>query len=173
MPVVLMQSVRRSAARARVLACLEKSCRPTKWVNHSWLPQRNDRCTPAKQDAPAAVARSMSLLKHSEQHRQFLTDDRQHINKARKEAEALFRSEPRLVESLPADPPPTEASVRKPRILSASPLPVTRSTAEAPISSKPQPKPPVSVSQMAHAHRELLKARAPRFSNSRMSFKKG
>lgn len=97
------------------------------------------------------------MLKHSEQHRQFLTDDRQHINKARKEAEALFRSEPRLVESLPADPPPTEASVRKPRILSASPLPVTRSTAEAPISSKPQPKPPVSVSQMAHAHRELLK----------------
>ena len=104
------------------------------------------------------------MLKHSEQHRQFLTDDRQHINKARKEAEALFRSEPRLVESLPADPPPTEASVRKPRILSASPLPVTRSTAEAPISSKPQPKPPVSVSQMAHAHRELLKgARAAIF----------
>src|SRR4051812_18167434 len=108
----------------------------------------------------------MSLLKQSEQHHQFRNDDRQQINSARKEAEALFRSKPRFVEpSLPADPPPTEASVRKPRILSASPLPpVTRTTAEASISSKPQPKPAVSVSQLAHAHRERLKgARAAIF----------
>jgi hypothetical protein len=54
--------------------------------------------------------------------------------------------------------------LRKPRILSASPLPVTRTTAEAPIKPTPQPKPPVSVSQMAHAHRERLKrARAAIF----------
>ena len=107
----------------------------------------------------------MSLLKQSEQHRQFHNDDRQQINNARKEAEALFRSKRRFVEpSLPADPLPTEASVRKPRILSASPLPVTRATAEASISSKPQPKPAVSVSQLAHAHRERLKgARAAIF----------
>jgi hypothetical protein len=105
------------------------------------------------------------LLKQSEQRRQFLSDDPQQINNARKEAEALFRSKPRFVEpSLPADPLPTEAPVRKPRILSASPSPVTRTTAEAPISSEPQPKAPVSVSQLAHAHRERLKrARAAIF----------
>jgi hypothetical protein len=106
----------------------------------------------------------MYLLKQLEHHHEF-RNDRQQINNARKEAEGLFRSKPRVVEtSLPADPPPTEASVRKPRILSASPLPITRTTAEAPISSKPQPKPSVSVSQMAHAHRERLKrARAAIF----------
>ena len=104
------------------------------------------------------------MLKQLEHHYEF-RNDRQQINNARKEAEALFRSKPRFVEpSLPADPLPTEALVRKPRILSASPLPVTRTTAEAPINSKPQPKPPVSVSQMAHAHREGLKrARAAIF----------
>jgi hypothetical protein len=104
------------------------------------------------------------LLKQLEHHREF-RNDHQQINNAREEAEALFRSKPRLVEpSPPADPPQTEASVRKPRILSASPLPVTRMTAEAPIISKPQPKPPVSASQMAHAHRERLKrARAAIF----------
>jgi hypothetical protein len=46
--------------------------------------------------------------------------------------------------------------------LSASPLPVTGAIAEASI--KPQPKPAVSVSQLAHAHRERLKgARAAIF----------
>ena len=98
------------------------------------------------------------MLKPSEQHHQFHKDDRQQINNARKEAEALFRSKPQLVEQpLPADPTPTQASARKPRILSASPLPITRTTAEASISSEPQPKPAVSVSQLAHAHRERLK----------------
>jgi hypothetical protein len=106
----------------------------------------------------------MYLLKQLEHHHEF-HNDRQQINNARKEAEALFRSKPRFVEpSLPADPLPTEVSVRKPKILSASSLPITRTTAEAPINSNTQPKPPVSVSQRAHAHRERLnRARAAIF----------
>src|SRR3954453_13592880 len=99
----------------------------------------------------------MSLLKQLEQY-QFDTDDRQQINKARKEAEALFRLKPQFVEpSFSTDPSPTEASVRKPKILSASPLPVTRVIAEAAVSSKPQTKPEVSVSQSAQAHHARLK----------------
>ena len=97
------------------------------------------------------------MLKQLEQY-QFDTDDRQQINKMRKEAEALFRPKPQFVEpSFSADPSPTEASVRKPKILSASPLPVTRVIAEATVSSKPQTKPEVSVSQSAQAHRARLK----------------
>ena len=54
--------------------------------------------------------------------------------------------------------------MRKPRILSASPLPVTRMVTEAAISSEPQTKPTASISQLAHAHREHLKgARAAIF----------
>jgi hypothetical protein len=96
------------------------------------------------------------LLKQSEQRRQFLSDDRQLLSNARKEAEALFR--PRLVEpSLPADPSPVGVPARKPRILSvAPPLPVTRTSAEAAISSNPQTKSAVSVLQFAHAHRKRL-----------------
>src|SRR5215213_8645860 len=110
------------------------------------------------------IARSMSLLKQSEQHREFHNDDRQPFNSARKEAEALFRPKSRLVEpSRPADSSPPEAPVRKPRILSASTSPLTPMITE-PISSKPQPKPAISVSKLARAHRQRLKgARAAIF----------
>jgi hypothetical protein len=47
---------------------------------------------------------------------------------------------------------------RSARILNASPLPVTRMIAKAAISSELQTKPAVSVSQLARAHRERLKA---------------
>jgi hypothetical protein len=107
----------------------------------------------------------MSLLKQSEQYHQFPNNDRQRINRARGEAESLFRPKPQFAEpSLQADPSPPEAPARKPRILSASPLPVTRMVTEAAISSKPQTRPAVSVSQLAHVHREHLKgARAAIF----------
>src|SRR4051794_24210024 len=105
------------------------------------------------------VARSMSLLKQLEQYPQFDADNCQQIDKARKEAEALFRPKPQFVEpSFSADPSPTEASLRKPRILSASPLPGTRMIAEAAVRSKPQTKPEVSESQSAQAHRTRLKS---------------
>jgi hypothetical protein len=107
----------------------------------------------------------MSLLKQSEHHRQFHNDDRDQNYSARKEAESLFRPKPQSAEpSLRADPSPAGAPARKPRILSASPLPVTRMVTEAAISSKPQTRPAVSVSQLAHVHREHLKgARAAIF----------
>ena len=98
------------------------------------------------------------MLKQSEHHRQTHNDNRQQIHNARKDAEALFRPKLRVIEpSLPADPSPAGAPVRKPRILSASPSPVTPMVIEAAISSKPQTKPAVSISQLARAHREHLK----------------
>ena len=98
------------------------------------------------------------MLKQLERYRQFDTDDRQQINTARKQAEALFRPKPQFFEaSFPADPSPTDAPVRKPRILSAASLPVTRMIAEAAVSSKPQVKPAVAVSQSAQAYRARLK----------------
>ena len=97
-------------------------------------------------------------MKQSERHHQNYNNNRQQINNARKEAEALFRPKHQVVRpSLPADPSPAEAPVRKPRILSASPSPVTPMVIEAAISSKPQTKPAVSISQLARAHREHLK----------------
>jgi hypothetical protein len=100
----------------------------------------------------------MSLLKQSEHHHQNYNDNRQQINNARKEAEALFRSKHQVVgPSLSADPPPAGEPARKPRILSASPLPVTPMVIEAAISSEPQTKPAASISQLARAHREHLK----------------
>ena len=94
----------------------------------------------------------------SEQYGQFDPDDRQQINKARKEAEALFRPKPQFVEpSFSADPSPTDALVRKPKILSASPLPVARVIAEAPVPSKPPTTPEVSVSQSVQTYRTRLK----------------
>ena len=101
----------------------------------------------------------MSLLKQSEQHHQFHNDDRQQINKARREAESLFRPKPQFVEpSLSVDPSPAGEPARKPRILSASPLPVTQTVIEAAISSEPQTKPTASILQLARAHREHLKS---------------
>ena len=100
----------------------------------------------------------MSLLKQSEHHHQNYNDNRQQINNARKEAEALFRSKHQVVRpSLSADPPPTGEPARKPRILSASPLPVTPMVIEAAISSEPQTKPTASISQLVRTHREHLK----------------
>jgi hypothetical protein len=99
------------------------------------------------------------LLKQSEHHHQNYNDNRQQINNARKEAEALFRSKHQVVgPSLPADPSPARAPVRKPRILSASPSPVTPMVIEAAISPEPQSRPAVSVTELAHAHREHLKS---------------
>jgi hypothetical protein len=100
----------------------------------------------------------MSLLKQSEHHRQTHNDDRQQINNARKEAEALFRPTHQAVEpSLPADLSSAGEPARKPRILRASPLPVTPMIIEAAISSEPQAKPAASTLQLARAHREHLK----------------
>jgi hypothetical protein len=99
----------------------------------------------------------MSLLKQLEQQHSFHNDDRQQINRARKEAEALFRPKPQFIEpSTPADPSPADSSARKPRILSASAPPASRVTAKAPISSEPSIRPAVSGSQLAHIHRERL-----------------
>ena len=98
------------------------------------------------------------MLKRSEHRHQNYNDNRQQINNARKEAEALFRSKHQVVgPSLSADPPPAGAPARKPRILSASPLPVTPMVIEAAISSEPQTKPAASILQLARAHREYLK----------------
>src|SRR5215218_8435206 len=100
----------------------------------------------------------MSLLKQSEYHRQTHNDNRQQIHNARKEAEALFRPKHQVVRpSLPADPSPAGEPARKPKILSAAPLPVTPTVIEATISSEPQTKSAVSISQLACAHREHLK----------------
>jgi hypothetical protein len=101
----------------------------------------------------------MPLLKPSEQNRQSRTGNGQQVDDARKVAEALFRPKPEPVgPSVPGDPSPAGAPVRKPRILSASPpLPVSRMNGEAPISSERQVKPTVSISQLARAHRERLK----------------
>src|SRR3954470_17784755 len=97
----------------------------------------------------------MLLLKQSEQQHAFHSDDRRQINRARKEAEALFRPKPKLVEiSTLADPSPANVSVRKPRILSASVPPLDCMTAKAPINFEPQTT--VSVSQFAHTERERL-----------------
>ena len=98
------------------------------------------------------------MLKQSEHHHQNYNDNRQQINNARKEAEALFRPKHQVVgPSLSADPSPAGEPARKPRILSASPLPVTPMVIEAAISSEPQTRPAVSILQLARAHREHLK----------------
>ena len=100
----------------------------------------------------------MPLLKQSEYHRPNHNDNRQQIHNARKDAEALFRPKHQVVRpSLPADPSPAGEPARKPKILSASPLPVTPIVIEAKISSEPQTKPAASIPQLIHAYREHLK----------------
>ena len=97
----------------------------------------------------------MLLLKQSEQQHAFHSDDRRQINRAREEAEALFRPKLKLVEAPTlADPSPADVSVRKPRILRASEPPLSRMAMKAQISSEPQTA--VSVSQFAHTERERL-----------------
>jgi hypothetical protein len=102
------------------------------------------------------ITRSMLLLKRSEQNH-FYNAERQQINKARQEAEALFRSKPECVKpSAPTEQPVTESSARKPRILSASMPSINRAIAEASMSSKPQTKHEISALQLAHVHRARL-----------------
>jgi hypothetical protein len=97
----------------------------------------------------------MLLLEQSEQQHAFHSDDRRQINRAREEAEALFRPKLKLVEaSTLADPPPANVSARKPRILSASVPPFNHETVKVRDSSEPQTA--VSVSQFAHTERERL-----------------
>src|SRR4051812_30739697 len=97
----------------------------------------------------------MLLLKQPEQQHAFHSDDRRQINRARKEAEALFRPKLKLVEaSTLADPSPANVSARKPRILSASVPPIDHETVKVRDSSEPQTA--VSVSQLAHTERERL-----------------
>src|SRR3954451_13319709 len=97
----------------------------------------------------------MSLLKQSEQQHAFHNDDRQQINRARKEAEALFQPKSKAVEPTRLnDPSPTDISGRKPRVLSASAPSLGHTTVEAQTTSEPQIA--VSASQVAHANRELL-----------------
>src|SRR4051794_13288469 len=97
----------------------------------------------------------MLLLKQSEQRHAFHGDDRQQINRARKEAEALFRPKAKLIEtSTLADPSPANVSVEKTRILRASVPPLDRMTAKVRNSSEPQTA--VSVSQLAYTERERL-----------------
>lgn len=95
------------------------------------------------------------MLKQSEQLNAFHSDDRRQINRARKEAEALFRPKLKLVEaSTLADPPPVNIAVRKPRILRALVPPLDRKTAKVQNSSERQTA--VSVSQLADTERERL-----------------
>ena len=101
------------------------------------------------------IGRSMLLLKQSEQQFAFHSDDRQQIDRARKEAEALFRPKPKLLATPTlADPSPVNVSVRKPRILRASVPPLDREMAKVRNSSEPQTA--VSASQFAHTERERL-----------------
>src|SRR3954447_4537372 len=109
----------------------------------------------------------MSLLKQSEQQNAFHNDDRQQINRARKEAEALFQPKPKVVEPPRLDDQsPTDATGRKPRILSASAPSFGRIAVEAQTNSEPQIA--GSASQVAHANRELLnRARVAIFQQQR------
>ena len=97
----------------------------------------------------------MSLLKESEQQHAFRNDDDLKVDRAREEAEALFRktTEPALKLS-PTDPP-----ARKPRILSVTAPPLRHEIAKAPIGSEPQ-----LAASVAHGNRETLnQARAAIF----------
>ena len=112
------------------------------------------------------------MLKQSEQQHAFHNDDRHQINRARKEAEALFQPKPKVVEPPRLnDPSPTDATGRKPRILSASAPSLGRTTVEA--QTNPEPQIVVSASQVAHANRELLnRARVAIFQQQRELQKK-
>jgi hypothetical protein len=98
----------------------------------------------------------MLLLTRSEQNHP-CNEERRQINKARQEAEALFRPKPQCVElSAPTKQPAAGSPARKPRILSASTSSISRAIAEASMSSKLQTKPEISALQLAHVHRERL-----------------
>ena len=97
------------------------------------------------------------MLKQLERQHSFQNDDRQQIDKARNEAEALFRPKPQSIEpSTPADPSRVDSSARKPRILSASASRASHVTTKVPIIAEPQTRAAVSVSSSAHIQRERL-----------------
>src|SRR4051812_36324572 len=99
----------------------------------------------------------MLVLKQSEQQHAFHDDDRQQVDRARKEAEALFqpKPKPKIIElSTLTNPSPANPPARKPRILSASASSLGGSTAQTPIGAKPPIT--VSVPQFAHTDRERL-----------------
>jgi hypothetical protein len=97
----------------------------------------------------------MLLLKQSEQQHAFHSDDHKQINRARQEAEALFRPKPKLIETpTVTDPSLDNVSVRKPRIWRALVPPLDRETAKVQNSSEPQTA--MSVSQLAQTERERL-----------------
>jgi hypothetical protein len=109
------------------------------------------------------------LLKQLERQHSFQNDDRQQIDKARNEAEALFRPKRQSIEpSTSADPSQVDSSARKPRILSASASPASHVTTKDPIVSEPQTEPAVAVSSSAYIQRERLNsARAAIFEQQR------
>jgi hypothetical protein len=61
-----------------------------------------------------------SLLKESERQDAFRHDDRYKIDKAREEAEMLFRPKMKTADPSLTEPPPADAPARKPRVLRAS-----------------------------------------------------
>ena len=95
------------------------------------------------------------MLKLSEHQDAFGNDDRRQTDKARKEAEALFRPKPKLVEisMLAGTLLQPDTLPRKPRILSASGPPLNHRSAEVLVSSGPQVGVPGS---QAHTDRERL-----------------
>jgi hypothetical protein len=104
------------------------------------------------------------LLKQSAQ-RHHSDIDQEQITRARKEAEALFRPKPKVVEqAAPADPAAISPSTRRPRILSVSVPPAGRANVEAPVRSEAQIRPAVSAPL---ERRRLLNDRAVVFRRQR------
>jgi hypothetical protein len=110
------------------------------------------------------------LLKQSAQ-RHHSDIDQEQITRARKEAEALFRPKPKVVEQ--AAPPGRAAiapSTRRPRILSVSVRPAGRADVEAPARSEARIRPAVSAPQanpIDLERRRLLNDRAMVFRRQR------
>jgi len=105
----------------------------------------------------------MSLPKQSEQQHTFHDDDRRQVDRARREAEALFRPKSKVIEpSTLTSPPPTNSPARRPRILSVSVPSLGCNIVKTPINAEPQIA--ASVSQFVYTDRERLnRARATIF----------
>jgi hypothetical protein len=110
------------------------------------------------------------LLKQSAQ-RHHSDIDQEQITRARREAEALFRPKPKVVEqAAPSDLAAIAPSTRRPRILSVSVPPAGRANAEAPIRSEAQIRPAISAPQANPVdleRRRLLNDRAMVFRRQR------
>ena len=84
-------------------------------------------------------------------------DDRERITRARRAAEALFRSKPPVSEPSVSDSPPADQSARKPRVLGISPaVPVRHDELETPVGPEPPPTREILRSQFARI-RALVK----------------